>query len=378
MTLKMLQSTDFTHPTLHPVPYTGLQYITMPEFADMGTQMTQWLADYVVDKITLDEAITKTNRRGLIMGIAVAGFGAGALVTAPVAAALIREVGVLHTFACLGIAYMVIAMSAGYFLQNPPEGWHPEGWTPSPKQVRQRAVTDFTFGEALASWQWWALWILLFLNSSAGIALISQEAPMFETLGLVGAGVAAGMVGVTSIGNSVGRIFWAWVSDSITRRWTLTAMFILQCALFWILPSLATVSVITAASFCHSFVLRRGIRHHARFCRSTERIKEAPVTALTVAREGRNPEARALQDEHRGQFQRRVILSRAPRPRRCAPRDCPILVTPTIPAATPAPTTPNVLDVTWGMRAMPALEFKNGGEPERPSPGTPGFGRRSP
>jgi len=61
MTLKTLQSTDFTHPTLQPVPYTGLQYIAIPEFADMGTQMTQWLADYVVDKITLDEAITKTN-----------------------------------------------------------------------------------------------------------------------------------------------------------------------------------------------------------------------------------------------------------------------------------------------------------------------------
>ena len=154
-----------------------------------------------------------------------------------------------HTFAYLGIAYLVVAMSAGFFMQNPPEGWHPEGWTPSPTQARQRAVTDFTFGEALASWQWWALWILLFLNSSAGIALISQEAPMFETLGLVGAGVAAGMVGVTSIGNSVGRIFWAWVSDSVTRRWTLAAMFILQCALFWILPSLATVTVITAVSF---------------------------------------------------------------------------------------------------------------------------------
>ncbi len=189
------------------------------------------------------------DRRGLIMGIAVAGFGAGALVTAPVATALIQKVGVLHTFAYLGIAYLVVAMSAGYFMQNPPEGWHPEGWTPSPAQARQRAVTDFTFGEALASWQWWALWILLFLNSSAGIALISQEAPMFETLGLVGAGVAAGMVGVTSLGNSVGRILWAWVSDSITRRWTLAAMFILQCALFWILPSLATATFITTASF---------------------------------------------------------------------------------------------------------------------------------
>jgi sorbitol/mannitol transport system substrate-binding protein len=61
MTLKTLESTDFTHPTMEPVPYVGLQYIAIPEFADMGTQMTQWLADYVVDKISLDEAISKTN-----------------------------------------------------------------------------------------------------------------------------------------------------------------------------------------------------------------------------------------------------------------------------------------------------------------------------
>lgn len=61
MTLKTLESSDFTHPTLDPVPYVGLQYIAIPEFADAGTQMTQYLADYVVDKITLDEAIRKTN-----------------------------------------------------------------------------------------------------------------------------------------------------------------------------------------------------------------------------------------------------------------------------------------------------------------------------
>jgi sorbitol/mannitol transport system substrate-binding protein len=61
MTLKALESMDFTHPTLDPVPYVGLQYIAIPEFADAGTQMTQWLADYVVDKISLDEAIKKTN-----------------------------------------------------------------------------------------------------------------------------------------------------------------------------------------------------------------------------------------------------------------------------------------------------------------------------
>src|SRR6267378_479701 len=70
------------------------------------------------------------DRRGLMTGIAVGGFGAGALITAPIATRLIQSVGVLHTFAYLGIAYMIVSVASGYFMQNPPEGWQPEGWKP--------------------------------------------------------------------------------------------------------------------------------------------------------------------------------------------------------------------------------------------------------
>ena len=190
------------------------------------------------------------DRRGLITGIAVAGFGSGALVTAPVAARLIETVGVMPTFRYLGIAFVLVATGAGFFMKNPPEGWQPAGWKPSSRQIRQRATRDFTLGQALARWQWWALWALLFLNSSAGMALISQEAPMFEKLAAVGATVAGGMVGVVSIGNSAGRILWAWISDGLTRRWTLAIMFLLQCGLFWVLPSLVAAAMLGAVSFC--------------------------------------------------------------------------------------------------------------------------------
>lgn len=189
------------------------------------------------------------DRRGLITGIAVAGFGSGALVTAPVAARLIQAIGVLSTFRCLGIAFMVTAMAAACFMRNPPEGWQPEGWTPTAAQMRQRTGRDFTLGQALATWQWWALWVLLFLNSSAGMALISQEAPMFEKLAAVGAAVAGGMVGVVSIGNSAGRVAWAWISDGLTRRWTLAVMFLLQAGLFWLLPSLSAAAILGGVSF---------------------------------------------------------------------------------------------------------------------------------
>src|SRR5580658_7268190 len=189
------------------------------------------------------------DRRGLITGIAVGGFGAGALVTAPVAQRLIQSVGVLHTFAYLGVAYMIVIVVAGLFMKNPPAGWVPQGWTPSATQTAQRAKLDYTLGTALATWQWWALWLLLFLNTSAGISLISQESPIFQKLTAASAAVAAGMVGIVSIGNSVGRIFWAWVSDAITRRWTFAIMYVFQFGLFWLLPSLSSVAVITVVSF---------------------------------------------------------------------------------------------------------------------------------
>jgi OFA family oxalate/formate antiporter-like MFS transporter len=189
------------------------------------------------------------DKRGLITGIAVGGFGAGALVTAPLATHLIQSVGVLTTFAYLGIGYLVVSMATGYLMRNPPEGWKPAGWAPSSTQSKQRAAKDYTLGDALNTWQWWALWLLLFLNVSAGISLISQESPMFQEIAKVSAGVAAGMVSVVAMGNAVGRIFWAWTSDAITRRWTFAAMFLIQVGLFWTFPGITSASILSVVSF---------------------------------------------------------------------------------------------------------------------------------
>src|SRR6266513_1440122 len=189
------------------------------------------------------------DKRGLITGIAVGGFGAGALITAPVATRLIQSVGVLSTFAYLGIAYLIVTLVSGFFMQNPPDGWKLKGWRPTATETSHRASHDFTLSEALKTWQWYALWLLLFLNTCAGISVISQEAPIFQELTGASAIVAAGMVGLASIGNAVGRVFWAWVSDLITRRATFAVMFILQVLLFWFLPNLATVSLMTIITF---------------------------------------------------------------------------------------------------------------------------------
>jgi len=189
------------------------------------------------------------DRRGLITGVAVGGFGAGALITAPVATSLIQSVGVLTTFAYLGISYLVVTVAGGLFMQNPPEGWHPEGWTPTASETKQRARHDYSLREALQTWQWYALWLLLFLNTFAGISIISQEAPILQELIGASAVVAASMVGIASIGNAVGRVFWAWVSDLISRRTTFLVMFLMQVALFWFLPSIAAVALMTILTF---------------------------------------------------------------------------------------------------------------------------------
>jgi OFA family oxalate/formate antiporter-like MFS transporter len=190
------------------------------------------------------------DKRGLLTGIAVGGFGAGALVTAPLATRLIQTVGVLRTFAYLGVAYLVVTSAAGWFMQNPPAGWVPEGWTPKgTAQTSQRSAQDYSLSAALHTWQWWALWLLLFLNTSAGISVISQESPMFQELAHVTAIAAAGMVGIVSIGNALGRVFWAWTSDTVTRRMTFLIMFAVQVLLFWFLPYLHSPVGITFVAF---------------------------------------------------------------------------------------------------------------------------------
>jgi OFA family oxalate/formate antiporter-like MFS transporter len=134
-------------------------------------------------------------------------------------------------------------------MRNPPRGYKPAGWEPTAAQAASRSGRDLTLKEALRTWQWWALWALLFLNTSAGISVISQEAPMFMEISRVTAIAAAGMVGIASIGNAVGRVFWAWLSDIVTRRYAFVLMYAIQVILFWILPFTHAPALLTVVTF---------------------------------------------------------------------------------------------------------------------------------
>lgn len=188
------------------------------------------------------------DRRGMMTGLAVAGFGAGALVTAPAAERLLTTVGIPSTFAILGMVYLVAIVVAGYFMQTAPDGYRPEGWNPPATQA-SAASTDYTLGEALRSWQWYALWAVLFLNTTAGISIISQASPMAQEMTHVSAAVAAGLVGLISIANGTGRLAWAWLSDFTGRRTVFLTMFLVQAVVFMLLARVESFPALALLAF---------------------------------------------------------------------------------------------------------------------------------
>jgi OFA family oxalate/formate antiporter-like MFS transporter len=217
-----------------------LLYLTYGLIAGAGIGL-----GYIVPVATLIKWFP--DKRGFITGIAVAGFGGGAFVTAFVAKALVASSGVFSAFSILGIIYLVMVVGAALFMKNPPEGWKPEGWEPDTSESGDRSGVDYDLGGALKTWQWFALWALLFLNVTAGISIITEAAPMAETISGVSATVAVGLVSIISVGNALGRFFWAWLSDAIGRKWVFFVMFLLQAVLFLLLPILGAAAYILLA-----------------------------------------------------------------------------------------------------------------------------------
>jgi OFA family oxalate/formate antiporter-like MFS transporter len=189
------------------------------------------------------------DKRGMITGLAVAGFGAGALVTAPIANSLIASVGVDRTFQILGLAYLLVVFACALAMRIPPEGYAPAGHNTAASQAGSPTVRDFTLQQALGTWQWYALWLTLFLNTTAGIAIISQASPMAQEISGVSAATAAGMVGLISIANGSGRLLWAWFSDAVGRRTVFVMMFLLQSVAFLLLSQVHHFGVLSLLAF---------------------------------------------------------------------------------------------------------------------------------
>jgi MFS family permease len=177
------------------------------------------------------------DRRGLATGMAVLGFGGGALIAAPVKERLIQAVGVASTLWILAAVYFFVMMGAARALARPPDGWRPEGYVP--KAIQIGGEPELTMPMAVRTRQFWLLWGMLFINISAGISILAQASPMMQDMFQRTPEQAAAMVSVIAGFNAFGRIFWASLSDRIGRRAVFSLFFAVQAALFVTIPQLA-------------------------------------------------------------------------------------------------------------------------------------------
>jgi OFA family oxalate/formate antiporter-like MFS transporter len=182
-------------------------YVTYGALAGFGIGL-----GYIVPLATLVKWFP--DKRGVITGTAVAGFGAGAVAFGPIARALIGAYGPFTTFHILGVIFLVVVVAAAAVMRNPPEGYQPVGWRPAPPTRDAPAHVGHDLGEALRTWQWYALWLVLFLNVGAGITIIAEAVPMAQELGGATDLQATALVGTIAVFNGAGRLLWAALSDA--------------------------------------------------------------------------------------------------------------------------------------------------------------------
>ncbi len=169
------------------------------------------------------------DKRGLVVGLMVGGYGAGSAIFGPVATLLIERVGWRATFQILGALFLVMGLIGTALLKNPPAGYRPDGWTPPPPKAGGPSGLDIPTAEMLRTPTFYALWVAYCLGATAGLMTISQLVPFARSAGL-GAAAATLAITVGAIGNAGGRILSGWLSDTIGRLTTLRVMVLISAA----------------------------------------------------------------------------------------------------------------------------------------------------
>ncbi len=166
------------------------------------------------------------DKRGLAVGLAVGGYGAGSALFGPLANLhLIPNYGVRTTFQILGGMFLVMTVIGAFLLKNPPAGYRPAGWTPPAPTAKSGATTkDFTPGEVLRTPTFYFMWIAYALGTLAGLMVISQLIPFAKSVGIPGAALATISLIVGAVGNASGRILSGWMSDTMGRLNVLRTM----------------------------------------------------------------------------------------------------------------------------------------------------------
>ena len=185
------------------------------------------------------------DRPGLSTGLAIMGFGGGAMIGGPLANQLMAYfkanggAAIPNTFLVMGAIYFAAMMFGVFTIRVPAEGWKPEGWTAPTTQAALVTTHDVEVAKAWRTPQFWLLWVVLFTNVTAGIGILEQASPMIQDFfkGEIGPVAAVGFVGVLSLFNMGGRFFWASMSDFLGRKVTYIIFFVLGAGLFFLLPT---------------------------------------------------------------------------------------------------------------------------------------------
>jgi OFA family oxalate/formate antiporter-like MFS transporter len=159
------------------------------------------------------------DKRGLAIGLAVGGYGAGSALFGPLANLyLIPKYGVHTTFMIYGAIFLVMTVIGAFLLKNPPAGYKPAGWTPAPATAKSSATTrEFTPSEVLKTPAFYFMWVAYALGTSAGLMVISQLVPFAKSVHISSAALATMALFVGAAGNASGRILSGWMSDALGR-----------------------------------------------------------------------------------------------------------------------------------------------------------------
>lgn len=219
------------------------------------------------------------DRRGMATGMAIMGFGGGAMIGSPFAAELMQtfatptDVGVVKTFVVMALVYFAFMLGGAFGYRVPPSGWKPAGWVPKAADAGNGMITQrhVHVSKVWGIPQFWLVWVVLCMNVSAGIGVIGMASPMLQEVfggGLIGvakrfgeldkaqlgaiAGVAAGFTALLSLFNIGGRFFWASLSDRIGRKMTYAVFFVLGGLLYFGIPGSAAAgnTLLFVGAFC--------------------------------------------------------------------------------------------------------------------------------
>ena len=203
------------------------------------------------------------DRPGMATGMAIMGFGGGAMIASPLSVRLMAafssptHVGVAETFLVLGLGYFCFMSIGAWIVRVPAEGWLPAGYV-APAQSRGLVtIENVHVDTAIRTPQFWLLWWVLCLNVTAGIGVLGQASAMAQEMfpGRITPAAAAGFVGLLSLFNMLGRFFWASTSDLIGRKATYCVFFLLGMALYALVPTAAKVGSIATFVLCYLVII---------------------------------------------------------------------------------------------------------------------------